>query len=80
MRIAAAAPARSTRALALLCATPVTDLRTSDVRIDVRTGDVAIQAPAPQAKRVRELAATTGMGHVGFTGYTRGSSTWSPPI
>lgn len=78
----AIAPEQSMRALALLCATPATDLRTSDVRIDVRTGDVAPMAvQTAWAKRVRVFAPTTGMGHVGFAaGYARGSQTWSPPI
>ncbi|KAA1421013.1 hypothetical protein F0U44_01380 [Nocardioides humilatus] len=81
MRIAIAAPAQSTRALALLCATPTTDLRTSDVRIDVRTGDVAQTVKTVEGKRVRVFAPTAGMGHVDFAaGYAWGSQTWSPPI
>ena len=78
-------PAQPTlRTLALLCATPATDLRTSDVRIAVRTGAVAADALGTDfwGKRVRVTAPTTGMGHVGmaFAGYSRGSQTWSPPI
>lgn len=65
-------------ALAFLCATPATDLRTSRVRSDVRFG---IAPTAGIAQRVRVTAATTGMGHVGFAaGYVPGSRTWSPPI
>lgn len=69
------------RPLALLCAAPATDLRTSDVRSDVRFGTA--QGAATQAiwaKRVRVTAPTTGMGHVGFAGVVPGSLTWSPPI
>lgn len=80
MRIAAAP--KSALALALTCATPATDLRTSDVRSDVRFGTA--QGAAVQsiwAKRVRVTATTTGMGHVGFAAaYVPGSRTWSPPI
>ena len=81
MRIAVAP--ESVRTLALLCATPATDLRTYDVRSDVRFGTA--QGAAAQsiwAKRVRVTAPTTGMGHVdAFGGGTvPGSSTWSPPI
>jgi hypothetical protein len=81
MRIAQPAD-RSLRTLALLCATPATDLRTYDVRIDVRTGDVAVAAVAAQGTRVRVTAPTTGMGHIGtdFAAKSRGSQTWSPPI
>jgi len=82
MRINIAAP-KSSDALALLCATPATDLRTYDVRSDVRSGS-APQA-ALWAKRVRVTATTTGMGHVGNAiafgaGTVPGSLTWSPPI
>jgi len=84
MRINIAAP-KSSDALALLCATPATDLRTYDVRSDVRSGS-APQA-ALWAKRVRVTAQTTGMGHViataldfSATGTVPGSWTWSPPI
>ena len=78
MRITDVAPK-----LALLCATPVADLRTYDVRSDVRFGTA--QGAAAQgiwAKRVRVTAPTTGMGHVdGFSaGTVPGSLTWSPPI
>ncbi len=77
-----AAP-KSSDALALLCATPATDLRTTDVRSDVRSGKapVADQA-ALWATRVRVTAPNTGMGHViAFGGGTvPGSWTWSPPI
>lgn len=79
MRITAAP--QSVRTLALLCATPATDLRTYDVRSDVRFGTA--QGAAAQAnwtKRVRTSAPTTGMGHVGFAGVVPGSLTWSPPI
>ena len=74
MRITGIAPQS---ACALLCATPATDLRTSDVRSIVRVGDVALQG-----KRVPVTAPTTGMGHVdGFSaGAVPGSLTWSPPI
>jgi hypothetical protein len=71
--------------LALLCATPATDLRTSRVRSDVRV-DLAIgETTAIQGKRMRVTAPTTGMGHGGnghivFAGYVPGSWTWSPPI
>ncbi|WP_183098013.1 hypothetical protein [Nocardioides pelophilus] len=84
MRIAAAPhmPISAQLALALTCATPATDLRTSDVRSDVRFGTA--QGAAVQsiwAKRVRVTATTTGMGHVGFAAaYVPGSRTWSPPI
>ena len=79
MRINIAAP-KSVDALALLCATPATDLRTYSVRTDVRSA--AVQQAAIWAKRVRVTAPTTGMGHVdAFGGGTvPGSSTWSPPI
>ena len=78
MRINIAAPT-SVDALALLCATPATDLRTYSVRTDVRSA--AVQQAAIWAKRVRVTAPTTGMGHVGFVaGYVPGSRTWSPPI
>jgi len=81
MRINIAAP-KSSDALALLCATPATDLRTYDVRSIVRSGS-APQA-ALVAKRVRVTATTTGMGHVGIAqfgaGTVPGSWTWSPPI
>ena len=85
MRIAVAP--ESVRTLALLCATPATDLRTYDVRSDVRFGTA--QGAAAQsiwAKRVRVTAPTTGMGHVGTAqiafgaGTVPGSRTWSPPI
>ena len=74
------------RTRALLCATPATDLRTYDVRSDVRFGTA--QGAAAQslwAKRVRVTAPTTGMGHVGtahivFGATVPGSRTWSPPI
>ena len=79
MRINIAAP-KSSDALALLCATPATDSRTSDVRGDVRLA--AVQKDALWANRVRVTAPTTGMGHVSaFGGGTvPGSQTWSPPI
>ena len=80
MRINIAAP-KSSDALALLCATPATDLRTYDVRSDVRFG--AVQKSALWATRVRVTATTTGMGHavVAFgAGIVPGSRTWSPPI
>jgi hypothetical protein len=74
----AAAPLAQ-RALTLACATPAADLRTLDVRIDVRRAVTA--TPAVQGKRIRVSAPTTGMGHVGFSaGYVPGSMTWSPPI
>ena len=88
MRITAAP--KSARALALPCATPATDLRTYDVRSDVRFGTA--QGAATQAiaadfwqKRIRVTATTTGMGHVGtehpvFGATVPGSRTWSPPI
>ena len=78
MRINIAAP-KSSDALALLCATPATDLRTYDVRSDVRSAQQALI----WAKRVRVTATTTGMGHavVAFgAGIVPGSRTWSPPI
>jgi hypothetical protein len=81
MRINIAAP-KSSDALALLCATPATDLRTNDVRSIVRSGSapVAVKA-AIWANRVRVTATTTGMGHVGFgAGYVPGYLSWSPPI
>ncbi|KAA1426931.1 hypothetical protein [Nocardioides antri] len=72
--------------LTLLCATPATDLRTLDVRSDVRFGTAqGAAAQAIGAKRVRMTATTTGMGHVGTehivfaAGYVPGSLTWSPP-
>ncbi|WP_146207231.1 hypothetical protein [Nocardioides silvaticus] len=79
MRINIAAPT-SVDALALLCATPATDLRTYSVRTDVRSA--AVQQAAIWAKRVRVTAPTTGMGHVDAfgAGTVPGSSTWSPPI
>jgi hypothetical protein len=86
MRLTDAAPMR-----ALLCATPATDLRTYDVRSDVRFGTA--QGAAAQSngdisgqKRVRVTATTPGMGHVGTAqivfgaGTVPGSRTWSPPI
>jgi hypothetical protein len=85
MRIAVAP--KSVLALALLCATPAADLRTYDVRSDVRFGTA--QGAATQsvrARRVRMSAPTTGMGHVGTAqiafgaGTVPGSQTWSPPI
>lgn len=80
MHISTATPA--TPSLALLCATPATDLRTSRVRSDVRLGLLWGQTSAIQGKRVRVTAGTTGMGHVvAFgAGYVPGSLTWSPPI
>jgi hypothetical protein len=90
INITNAAPAMTAlafaRPLALLCATPATDLRTSDVRSDVRFGTA--QGAATQAiwaKRVRVTATTTVMGHVGtehivLGAYVPGSTTWSPPI
>ncbi len=79
MRITIAAP-QSARALALPCATPATDLRTYDVRSDVRFGTAqGAAAQAIWAKRVR-VTATPVMGHVGFAGTVPGSRTWSPPI
>lgn len=79
MNIAVAAP-QSAYARALLCATPATDIRTSDVRIDVRPAPV--QKAALWAKRVRATAPTTGMGHVVVfgAGTVPGSLSWSPPI
>jgi hypothetical protein len=81
MRITAA-PQSVRSTLALLCATPAADLRTLDVRNDVRFGTA--QGAAAQsiwAKRVRVTAPTNGMGHVGFVaGTVPGSWTWSPPI
>ena len=83
MRINIAAP-KSSDPLALLCATPATDLRTYDVRSDVRFGTaqgaaaLAIGADFWQM-RVR-VTATPVMGHVGFAGTVPGSRTWSPPI
>ncbi len=84
MRLSTVAPAMPST-LTLLCATPATDLRTYDVRSDVRFGTA--QGAAAQAisaifwaKRVRVTAPTTGMGHVGFAGFVPGSWTWSPPI
>ena len=85
MRITVAAP-QSVRALALPCATPAADLRTYDVRSDVRFGTAqGAAAQAIWAKRVRVTATTTGMGHVGtehmvFGATVPGSRTWSPPI
>ncbi len=78
MRFTDAAP---TFARALLCATPATDLRTYDVRSDVRFGTAqGAAARAIWAKRVR-VTATPVMGHVGFgAGTVPGSRTWSPPI
>jgi hypothetical protein len=79
MRINIAAP-KSSDALALLCATPATDLRTNDVRSNVRSGQVPADK-AIGANRVRVTATTTGMGHVGFgAGYVPGYLSWSPPI
>jgi hypothetical protein len=78
MRINIAAP-KSSDALALLCATPATDLRTNDVRSYVRSGSAPKAAIV--ANRVRVTATTTGMGHVGFgAGYVPGYLSWSPPI
>jgi hypothetical protein len=88
MRITAAP--KSALALALTCATPATDLRTTDVRSNVRSGKAPVADQAICAvfwgDRVRVTAPTTGMGHVG-TGhivfgadYVPGSRTWSPPI
>jgi hypothetical protein len=81
MRINIAAP-KSSDALALLCATPATDLRTNDVRSNVRSGKATVADQAAiWATRVRVTAPTTGMGHVGFVaGTVPGSRTWSPPI
>lgn len=71
-------------ALALPCATQAADLRTYDVRTDVRSGKapVAGQAIASDfwGNRVRVTAPTNGMGHVGFAGIVPGPRTWSPPI
>jgi hypothetical protein len=83
MRFTDAAP---TFTCALLCATPATDLRTLDVRSDVRFGTAqGAAAQSVWAKRIRVTAPTTGMGLVGFAhivlGATvPGSRTWSPPI
>jgi len=84
MRINIAAP-KSSDALALLCATPATDLRTTDVRSNVRSGKAPVAdqdiCTVFWGDRVRVTATTTGMGHAGFAaGYVPGSLTWSPPI
>ncbi|WP_147381285.1 hypothetical protein [Nocardioides immobilis] len=79
MRFSTVAPAMPST-LTLLCATPATDLRTYDVRSDVRFGTAQGAAQSIWAKRVRVTAPTTGMGHVGFAaGTVPGSWTWSPP-
>ena len=86
MNITVAAPQL---ACALPCATPATDLRTYDVRSDVRFGTAqgaAAQSLWAKRVRVRATAPSTGMGHVGTAhivfgaGTVPGSPTWSPPI
>lgn len=85
MRLSTVAPAMPST-LTLLCASPAADLRTLDVRNDVRFGTA--QGAAAQSiwtKRERATAPTTGMGHVGTkhivfgAGTVPGSLTWSPP-
>lgn len=74
--------APSERALVLPCATRTADLRTDDVRSNVRV-DVPATAAIAEIKRERiavPTVRTTGMGHVGFAGYVPGSLAWSPPI